>query len=100
MRDAIGPDVEILLEMHGRFSPVQAVQIIKLLEPFGLGWAEEPVPPENLAALAKVRADVPGVTIATGLNGNEQVVVSAGPFLNPGQKVAPKRMALSAALQR
>ena len=41
-----------------------------------------------------------GVTIATGLNGNEQVVVSAGPFLNPGQKVAPKRMALSAALQR
>lgn len=66
VRDAIGPDVEILLEMHGRFSPVQAVQIIKLLEPFGLGWAEEPVPPENLAALAKVRADVPGVTIATG----------------------------------
>src|SRR5690606_20955782 len=61
-----GNDVEILLEMHGRFSPVQAVKIIKLLEPFGLGWAEEPVPPENLAALARVRADVPGVTIATG----------------------------------
>lgn len=66
VRDAIGPDVEILLEMHGRFSPVQAVKIIELLEPFGLGWAEEPVPPENLAALARVRADVPGVTIATG----------------------------------
>ena len=41
-----------------------------------------------------------GVTISSGLSGNEQVVVSAGPFLNPGQKVAPKRMALSAALQR
>lgn len=66
VRDAIGSDVEILLEMHGRFSPVQAVKIIRLLEPFGLGWAEEPVPPENLAALARVRADVPGVTIATG----------------------------------
>lgn len=66
VRDAIGADVEILLEMHGRFSPVQAVKIIRLLEPYGLGWAEEPVPPENLAALARVRADVPGVTIATG----------------------------------
>src|SRR5690606_31761886 len=41
VRDAIGNDVEILLEMHGRFSPVQAVKIIKLLEPFGLGWAVE-----------------------------------------------------------
>ena len=41
-----------------------------------------------------------GVTIASGLSGNEPVVVSAGPFLNPGQKVTPRRMAASAALQR
>jgi RND family efflux transporter MFP subunit len=34
-----------------------------------------------------------GVTIASGLSGNEPVVVSAGPFLNPGQKVNPKRQA-------
>jgi RND family efflux transporter MFP subunit len=32
-----------------------------------------------------------GVTIAQGLSGNEAVVLSAGPFLNPGQKVNPKR---------
>jgi len=32
-----------------------------------------------------------GVTIASGLSGNEAVVLSAGPFLNPGQKVNPKR---------
>jgi RND family efflux transporter MFP subunit len=35
-----------------------------------------------------------GVTIASGISGNEAVVVSAGPFLNPGQKVNPKREAL------
>ena len=35
--------------------------------------------------------DGDGVTIAEGLSGNERVVLSAGPFLNPGQKVAPKR---------
>jgi HlyD family secretion protein len=34
-----------------------------------------------------------GVTIATGLSGNEAVVLSAGPFLSPGQKVNPKRQA-------
>jgi HlyD family secretion protein len=34
-----------------------------------------------------------GVTIAEGLSGNEAVVLSAGPFLNPGQKVNPQRQA-------
>jgi RND family efflux transporter MFP subunit len=34
-----------------------------------------------------------GVTVASGLSGNEAVVLSAGPFLNPGQKVKPRRQA-------
>ena len=34
-----------------------------------------------------------GVTVAAGLSGNERVVLSAGPFLNPGQKVNPRRQA-------
>jgi hypothetical protein len=34
-----------------------------------------------------------GVTVASGLSGNEAVVLSAGPFLNPGQKVNPRREA-------
>jgi len=37
--------------------------------------------------------DDSGVTIAEGLSGNEAVVLSAGPFLNPGQKVKPLRQA-------
>jgi RND family efflux transporter MFP subunit len=37
--------------------------------------------------------DDEGVTIAEGLSGQEAVVLSAGPFLNPGQKVSPKRQA-------
>jgi HlyD family secretion protein len=35
--------------------------------------------------------DDTGVTIAEGLSGNEPVVLSAGPFLNPGQKINPRR---------
>jgi len=34
-----------------------------------------------------------GVTIAEGISGNERVVLSAGPFLNPGQKVKPQLQA-------
>jgi RND family efflux transporter MFP subunit len=34
-----------------------------------------------------------GVTIVSGISGNERVVLSAGPFLNPGQKVNPRRQA-------
>lgn len=34
-----------------------------------------------------------GVTIAAGLSGNEAIVLSAGPFLSPGQKVKPNRNA-------
>jgi hypothetical protein len=37
--------------------------------------------------------DGDGVTIAQGLNGTEAVVLSAGPFLNPGQKINPRRQA-------
>jgi galactonate dehydratase len=68
VRDAIGPDVEILLEMHGRFNPVTAVNVLRDLHRFDLSWAEEPVPPENITALQKVvqAAGSFGVPIATG----------------------------------
>lgn len=66
VRDAIGPEVEILLEMHGRFSPAAAIEIVKLLEPYDLAWVEEPVPYDNLKALKKAAEGMRGVTIATG----------------------------------
>jgi galactonate dehydratase len=65
VRDAVGPDVEILVEMHGRFAPAEAVRVARLLEPFDPSWLEEPVPPENLKALAKVAERVRS-PIATG----------------------------------
>jgi galactonate dehydratase len=67
VRDAIGPEPEILLEMHGRFSPATAVEMAKMMEPFGLGWVEEPVPPVNLKALKKAAEGIPGgIPVATG----------------------------------
>jgi galactonate dehydratase len=43
VRDAIGPDAELMLEMHGRFSPSTAVRLAKELAPFKPAWLEEPV---------------------------------------------------------
>ncbi len=65
VRDAIGADTELLIEMHGRFSPAIAVEIAHELEPFKPSWIEEPVPPENLAALKKVAEKVT-IPVATG----------------------------------
>jgi galactonate dehydratase len=65
VRDAVGPDVEIFVEMHGRFTPATAIGISRDLEPFEPGWIEEPVPPENLKALAKV-AERAAIPVATG----------------------------------
>jgi galactonate dehydratase len=65
VRDAVGPEVELLVEMHGRFAPHEAIRVAGLLEEFQPAWLEEPVPPENLKALAKVAEHTP-LPIATG----------------------------------
>jgi galactonate dehydratase len=65
VRDAIGPDNELLVEMHGRFTPATAIAVARELEPYRPSWIEEPVPPENLKALAKVAAQV-RIPVATG----------------------------------
>jgi galactonate dehydratase len=65
VREAVGRDVQILVEMHGRFTASTAVQVAALLEPYGPEWIEEPVTPENPRVMARVRAGT-RLTIATG----------------------------------
>jgi len=65
VREAVGPDIDLMIEMHGRFSPDAAAQLAIALEPFAPRWIEEPVPPENAAALARVRTAT-STSIATG----------------------------------
>ena len=54
-REAVGPDIEVAIDMHGRFDAPSAIRFARAVEPFDLLWLEEPVPPENLEALAEVR---------------------------------------------
>jgi galactonate dehydratase len=65
VREAVGPDVEIMVEMHGRFNPRGAVEAARALEDVEPAWLEEPIPPDNPAALGRVRAGT-RLPIATG----------------------------------
>ena len=65
VREAVGPDVQIMLEMHGRFTPSTAAAVAKALEPFDPEWIEEPTPPENAMAYRAVR-NATHLPIATG----------------------------------
>ncbi len=65
VREAVGPDVAILVEMHGRFTPATAIRVAAMLERYDPEWIEEPVPPENVAALARVRSAT-RIPVATG----------------------------------
>jgi galactonate dehydratase len=65
VRDAIGPERDIMLEMHGRFNPATAILMANKLEKFRLAWIEEPVPPENLSELKRVAERV-SIPIAVG----------------------------------
>lgn len=56
VREAVGPDVDLLIECHGRFDPYTGVKIAKALEPYNIFLLEEPCPPDNFDALAAVRA--------------------------------------------
>ena len=65
VRAAVGPDVDLCIEVHGRLSPANAIRIGKRLEEFDPFFYEEPVPPENMDALALVARAVT-IPIATG----------------------------------
>ena len=65
IREAVGDDVELGMDCHWAFDVSSAVQLGRALEPYDLMWLEDPIPSGNVAALAKVRAEV-GVPICTG----------------------------------
>ena len=58
VRDAVGPDVKMMIEFHGRLSLPSAVETIREMEKFSPTWCEEPVAPESVELLAKVKNQV------------------------------------------
>jgi galactonate dehydratase len=59
IREIAGPDIEILIDAHGRFNVPTAIRLCRSLEDAGdIDWFEEPVPVESYPALRQVRDKV------------------------------------------
>jgi galactonate dehydratase len=65
VREVVGDDIELLVEVHGRLSPTDAIRVANRLEEFRPFFYEEPVPPQNMDALKKV-SEKTNVPLATG----------------------------------
>ena len=67
IRDGVGYEIDLAIDCHGQFDLPSAITLAKAVEPLRLLWLEEPVPSENITALAQVRASSSTV-ICTGEN--------------------------------
>ena len=65
VREAVGPDIEILVEVHRRLAPMHAVRLARAVEAYRPFWFEEPVLAENLAALAEAKREI-NIPVVTG----------------------------------
>lgn len=65
VREAVGPSIDLLIECHGRFNMLSAIRMAQKLEPFDPFFYEEPIPPDNIDAMAALQAAI-RLPIATG----------------------------------
>ncbi|MEO6732156.1 MAG: mandelate racemase/muconate lactonizing enzyme family protein [Ferruginibacter sp.] len=66
-REAVGPKIDICVDMHGRYDAVTAQAVAKRLEKYNLMWLEEPMPTENIDAY-KALTDSTSIPICYGEN--------------------------------
>lgn len=55
VREAVGPDVALAIDLSRRKTPDQARALCHRLEPFDLAWVEDPFPPSNASAYRQLR---------------------------------------------
>ena len=65
VREAVGPSIDLLIECHGRFNMWSAIRMAQKLEPYDPFFYEEPIPPDNVDAMAKVQSSI-NIPVATG----------------------------------
>jgi galactonate dehydratase len=65
VRAAVGADVEIAWDAHGRLSPAMSIRLARALEPYDIWFLEEPALPENAKGLLQV-ARATSIPVAAG----------------------------------
>lgn len=67
VRQAVGPKIDLCVDMHGRYDYVTAQAIAKRVEGLNLTWLEEPIPAENFDAFKRI-AEETSTPISAGEN--------------------------------
>jgi gluconate/galactonate dehydratase len=67
VREELGPDIDFAIECHWRYDVGDVIQLARALEPLKPMWLEDPVPPDNTEAMARVTHAV-NVPVCTGEN--------------------------------
>jgi L-alanine-DL-glutamate epimerase-like enolase superfamily enzyme len=65
LREAVGPDIDLMVDLHWKFTAAEAVALIRRLEPHRPYFVEAPCEPEDLPGQARVAAAI-GVPLALG----------------------------------
>ena len=65
IREAVGDKADLLFGTHGQFTTAGAIRLGQALEPYSPLWFEDPIPPDNVAEMAKVAGAV-RIPVATG----------------------------------
>jgi len=78
-REAGGPELGIAVDCHGRLNPKAAMRLCRVLEDLNLLFVEEPVPPENVEALALVQRET---TIPIAAGERWATIYGVRPFLD------------------
>ncbi|MFV2062513.1 MAG: galactonate dehydratase [Chloroflexota bacterium] len=66
VRDAVGPDVDVMVDLHGRTTATMAIRYGQAMAQYSPWFLEEPVPPEDVDGLVTVARALPGIAIAAG----------------------------------
>jgi len=66
VREAVGPDVRLMVDVNGSWDVDSATQQLKRWEPFDVYWLEEPVPPDDYKGYRRVRERSGNTYIAGG----------------------------------
>uniref|UniRef100_UPI003A992C17 mandelate racemase/muconate lactonizing enzyme family protein n=1 Tax=Stappia sp. TaxID=1870903 RepID=UPI003A992C17 len=77
IREAGGTRADLLFGTHGQFTAAGAIRLGQALEPYSPLWFEEPVPPDDVAAMARVAGRV-RIPVATGERLSTRAEITAG----------------------
>jgi galactonate dehydratase len=65
VREAVGPDVDLMIDVYRILSPLNAIRAAQMLEKFEPFWYEEPIASDSIDDLADVRRNI-NIPIVTG----------------------------------